>query len=654
MYSEAELDHIRKMRDIFFSTGDRTLITGINPLILRCWEHSYKMGIRVDGPINHPLYEKDINKILTSGNEQIFYDLSIPHLETLRDFLKDEPFYVSLFDSRGYMLWISTSSEFRDDEKRKSLFVGSYRGPEDGYTNLFYLGIMSRKPVRITGPEHSCRFYDDDEGVAAPVFDPDSGVFLGCVGIHGSINNSHSHTLGLAVITADAIAKDLSSYRASLKINLYSRMLDDTLEASNTGVISLDESFHILRMNSEAAKLLGITRPGSSTFPDLLSSDLDIRQIKDSLSKTQMVTRDLTARSGIRLTCEFREYAAQHEIGLEEKQYMISLTDSSTVPKLVGQTIGSNATFTFESILGNSEIMNSVKQSARSIAKYGSTVLISGESGTGKELFAQAIHNASDRAFKPFIAINCGAVPKELIESELFGYEQGSFTGANRGGNPGKFELANGGTLFLDEIGEMPYDMQVALLRVLQNNEITRIGGKRAVPVDVMVIAATNRDLTYEIQNGTFRADLFFRLNMFSLRLPPLAQRREDIPLLANSFLEKYQRKFNKYGISISAPAMAALVSYSWPGNVRELENVIARALVLCQGTSIEEHDLPHDTPVKADFTSMDILAQTEAELIRKLLTDYHYNLTRVAQELHISRPTLYKKLKKYGLYTDR
>ena len=243
--------------------------------------------------------------------------------------------------------------------------------------------------------------------------------------------------------------------------------------------------------------------------------------------------------------------------------------------KFAGKILSGQATYTFEQVIGKNEKFMKIVAYAKKIADSKSTVLITGESGTGKEVFAQAIHNYSIRKDEPFIAVNCGAIPRTLIESELFGYEDGAFTGAKKGGNAGKFEIAEGGTIFLDEIGEMPIDMQIKLLRVIEAGVITRIGSSIEIPIDVRIIAATNKNLKNEVENGNFRKDLYYRLNVLPIYLPPLRERREDIPEFINYYMEKTAEKLNKQAINISEEYMKYLIDYDWPGNVRELENVI-------------------------------------------------------------------------------
>lgn len=307
--------------------------------------------------------------------------------------------------------------------------------------------------------------------------------------------------------------------------------------------------------------------------------------------------------------------------------------------------------FQFENIIGTSEAMKKAKNLARIAAPHDTAVMILGESGTGKEMFAQAIHNASRRADGPFIAINCGAIPRTLIESELFGYEKGAFTGADKNGHPGKFELANGGTLFLDEIGDMPYDVQVSLLRVLQSREVLRIGSRKPIKIDVRIISATNQNLEEKINNRTFRDDLYYRLNVFPIFLPPLRDREGDIEYLANYFVDVYSQRYNKCTHGFSPEALHLLNHYSWPGNIRQLENTVERALLISQGDWIEKNALPLKMQnIRKEIINQNNGNELERLSICKALKKYDFNITQAAKLLGISRPTLYKKMKQYHI----
>lgn len=305
----------------------------------------------------------------------------------------------------------------------------------------------------------------------------------------------------------------------------------------------------------------------------------------------------------------------------------------------------------FSDIYTSNAKMKTLVAYARAVAAGNATILIEGESGTGKELFAQAIHNASKRANGPFVAINCGVIPAELIGSEFFGYVEGAFTGASKGGRPGKFEMASGGTLFLDEIGEMPLAQQVALLRVLETRTVSRIGDDKQIPVDVRIICATNKNLYDEVKEKRFRGDLYYRLNVINLHIPPLRQRKEDIYLLIGHFIKKYgAHRFDKEK-AFSDEKLIAFYEYDWPGNVRELQNVVER-LIYMPKDGIDDffESLLGDSERKRVEQEKQHKREEEESMLIRLMGEYEGNISMVARKMQISRNTLYKKLKKYNI----
>ena len=305
--------------------------------------------------------------------------------------------------------------------------------------------------------------------------------------------------------------------------------------------------------------------------------------------------------------------------------------------------------YRFENIIAKSPRMQQVIEAIKVVATSNATVLITGETGTGKELVARAIHSQSPRRGKPFVAVSCAALPESLLESELFGHEKGSFTGAYAQ-KKGKFEFANRGTLFLDEIGEMSANIQVHLLRVLEEKEFSRVGGNELTKVDVRVISATNREIKEAVTKGQFREDLYYRLNVVNIELPPLRERREDIPLLAQHFLKKFALENNKEISGFSAEATDFLLRYDWPGNVRELENAIERAVILTQKPVIGIDDLPQQTLAARSITLEKNLRQVEKNHIMNVVAQTRGNYTEAAKALGISRMTLYNKAKAYGI----
>lgn len=339
------------------------------------------------------------------------------------------------------------------------------------------------------------------------------------------------------------------------------------------------------------------------------------------------------------------------------------------IHKLVNRISGARATFHFEDIITGSPEMLRLIERLKSSPSSMSNILIIGESGTGKELIAQAVHNVSPRRRGPFIAVNCGAIPRELIGSELFGYAEGAFTGAKKGGNPGKFELANGGTIFLDEIGDLPFDQQATLLRVVQERSITRIGGREIIPVDVRIICATNKDLSLEMNRGRFRHDLYYRLNVISVKIPPLRERTNDVLLLFKYFLKKAELQTNKKVKKFDHDVEKYLILYDWPGNVRELQNVVECMVNNMYDSNLEFEHLPTEIRnYSPELTSSTLLRQTdgissvtmrearalgrrlatttEKNQINELLIKHGGNITRIAREIGVARSTIYKKMK--------
>jgi transcriptional regulator with PAS, ATPase and Fis domain len=355
---------------------------------------------------------------------------------------------------------------------------------------------------------------------------------------------------------------------------------------------------------------------------------------------------------------EWKMYKTKIQHLVEELKYYKTKEDKELKSK-----------YYFHDLIGSCHPFLAAKKLAERISASNSSVLLIGESGTGKELFAHAIHNHSLRSSLPFVAINCASIPEHLLESELFGYEDGAFTGAKKGGKKGQFELAHNGTLFLDEIGDMPLSMQSKLLRVLQEKEVQRVGGQNSIPVDVRIIAATHRDLEKMVEEGKFRRDLYYRLNVIKIEIPPLNKRKEDIKLISMSLLKKLERKFFRTGIELSKEVEQRLMEHSWPGNIRELENVLERAINVLDGQTIEVFHLPlylrelelQSSSEMVDHVSKakiaekmlplkDILAQVEKEAILKALTVTSGNKQEAARLLGIGKTRFYEKCKLYDI----
>ncbi|WP_419749796.1 sigma-54 interaction domain-containing protein [Terrisporobacter petrolearius] len=454
---------------------------------------------------------------------------------------------------------------------------------------------------------------------------------------------------------ADLISNKLKAQNKTEELELEKKKLEILLNGMNKAVVSIDTRGNIDKYNIKFRESFNIDdeKLESGNIFDLLDfikkpSTLDFEKYKTGIFYYKKLGRNLKGIYNI------SEIVVKNKL----KGYVIDFIENKEAIKNYNK-INKDYKITLDNIVGSSEIMEHTKQKALIAAKSNSTVLITGESGTGKELFARAIHNHSDRTDYPFVAVNCAAIPDNLLESELFGYEEGAFTGAKKGGKLGKFELAHNGTIFLDEIGDMSLHLQGKLLRVLQERELDKIGGKSNIFIDVRVIAATNKNLEELVRNGQFREDLYYRLKVIPITLPTLRERKSDIPLLIDYMIKEYARKLNKDVIGIEEDASKTLVDYTWPGNVRELQNIIEYSINMSNSTLLTLDIIPNN--IKSTYydekshkeEEIRTLEDLEKEEIRKAFNKYkHYKKDKelVAKALGISRATLYRKLEKYNL----
>lgn len=421
------------------------------------------------------------------------------------------------------------------------------------------------------------------------------------------------------------------------------------------GLLVLDDQGRLLVLNRAAAHLLRCD-PSSTSVADPEITAV-CRTILASAPMPHTYQVACAPSGGVLTAVGFPILTGHRAVAAALLFPAPTLLEAPTLRKRKPVVVG--AKYAFTDLVGHSPAFRNAMKIGLIAAGNSLPVLLSGESGTGKEMLAHAIHASSPRAPNPFIAVNCGAIPRELIESELFGYDDGTFTGARRGGKQGRFEEAQGGTIFLDEVSECSPSTQIALLRVLQEQEITRLGSSKRIPIDVRVIAATNKDLLKEVAKGSIREDLYYRLHVISILLPPLRDRREDIPLLAASFLADVAAALHCPDLHFSEDALRhlALAPYPWPGNVRELRNLLQQVGVLLQHPEIRWDDFPvsirmtHGEALPADRPdAAGWLAQAERQLIRQIVQQCAGNLSRAASQLGISRSTLYRKLDQCGL----
>lgn len=454
---------------------------------------------------------------------------------------------------------------------------------------------------------------------------------------------------------ADLLAAKAAQQEILEDVEISRDEMSTVLETTHEGIFALDRGGYIKHCNNMAATLFKTTKADliGTHINEFMLGTPALEVIETGRGYTENEEIFKTDRGQMHFIVTAKPYMSGDDIG----GVVISFRDIEEAQKLVYNINTRALKNTLDDIVGNSDEIKRAKKQAMITAKGNSTVLITGESGTGKEMFAKAIHYASPRGEGPFVTVNCGAIPENLLESELFGYEKGAFTGASDKGKAGKFELANGGTIFLDEIGDMPPHLQVKILHVLQNMRFERVGGNKNIIVDVRVIAATNKDLEGMIREGTFREDLYYRLSVIPLMIPPLRERRDDIKLLMYHFLKKYNTFMNRKITGFTKEVEELYVNHDWPGNVRELENAVEYGTNMAFGDTIGMDEVPtrllrnEDSIMKFQDTNLPLSEQVkryEKEIITRKLKKYGSSgnaKDTVAKELGLSRATLYRKL---------
>lgn len=621
-------------------------------------------------------YQVDYNNIMTQllSEEEIrerterhgrMCEIALPFMEKIFELIRGSGSLVLLTDEEGYALKTFADEDIEGSASSNRFVEGSNRDERTAGTNGIGLCLRLDKPVQVWGAEHYAVQNKTWNCAAAPIHSADHEQ-IGALNVSGEADKVHYHTLGMVNACVKAIENEIYLKEAYNQIMEMNERLMTTLEAFPDGVILVDTEGRISQINSRAKQLLfreekAITRRHFNELVLYDRGEFDLERLSSSFSEREVEFRTVSGVGRYYVSTRLACKSDGEPIGV-----VITLREMELVRKLINKVTAAKANYTFDDIIGVSPQFRESVNMARIAANSSANVLITGESGTGKELFAQSIHAAGPRRDAPLVAINCGALPKELIESELFGYETGAFTGARKEGRPGKFEFANGGTIFLDEIGDMPIDVQATLLRVIQNKEVTRVGGNKVTPINVRIIAATNKKLEDAIRDKIFRGDLYYRLNVLRINIPPLRERREDVRVLADHFLRRFANQLNK-SVCIDESGYAVLENYYWPGNGRELENVIERAVTLTETTVLGVEELLRyiskntakeaaplselgDAPRTRRAGRTGTLKEMEREGILQLLSSNRGNLKRTAEELGIGRRTLYRKLEAYQI----
>ncbi|WP_111930872.1 sigma-54-dependent Fis family transcriptional regulator [Clostridium tertium] len=601
------------------------------------------------------LNNEELKKVLEINKELI--EISKPYIDMVVESVEDNDFIIILTDNNGCILYIKGANAIKDELEKLNLKVGAYMDEKNIGTNAMGTAITENRCIQITANEHYATIFQSLTCSAAPIHNS-KGEIIGTLNLTGKSNMKHPHTLGLVIFGVTAIENELYRIKTNYILNQTYNYMKTVIENVDKGIMIIDIHGKIININELGLNILD--KRNQNLINEYISHIIpNFKNIVDRISKNnETITKEIKLSHASKYKTEITLK------GIKCNEKIIGIV--ATLTELKEKKKENNFTgafFTFNDIIGESDAIKNVIINCKIIANSPSTVLIQGESGTGKEVLAQSIHNYSIRKNNKFIAINCGAIPANIIESELFGYEDGTFTGGKKGGKIGKIELANGGTLFLDEIGEMPLDMQVKLLRVLQEGRVTRLGGSREIPVDMRVIAATNKNLKKEIKKGTFREDLYYRLCVIPIKLPPLRERKGDIRKFIEYFFSMKSIKLEKEIPEITKDLFNRLQGYNWPGNIRQLENCIENIVNLNGELSddiLEESEEKINEILDIDSKNISLdevkkeecfnLEEIEKVTIRNAIEYNKYNMTKTARALGISRNTLYLKVKKYKI----
>lgn len=640
----------------------------VRPEILELWETLYRKGI---DPYNYKLHtvsDDELNKRISDN--KLMIDIAMPFLVQLYNNISFSCSLFSIFDKDGVPLtgfYVNENSEYIEYFNENHVAPGISPDCLLPYSPEVAMCIKTKKPAWCCADENYLVKSKDWSGVAAPIFDADNQL-TGVLSIFDNNKYTSSHSMAIAVSAATAISNELRIVKSNEALHALALQLSATIEAAPLGMLVVNSNGFVSNYNKRITDMLFLN--DENTFSNLNGNMIGDILIDENNTFAEWIPSAIKEQEILlKTTRGFQRYYIAAKLisddSAETSAALITLKEMEYVRKFASNLSSSHARYSFDDIVGTSAKLKQQINLGKLYANSSSTVLITGPSGTGKELFAHSIHCASDRSDGPFITINCGALPTGLVESELFGYEGGAFTGAKKNGQVGKFELANHGTLFLDEIGEMPLSVQASILRVLQTGEVTRIGGTKTSYIDVRIIAATNRNLLEAVSDKQFREDLYYRLNVLRITIPALSERKEDIRALADVFLQNYCRQLNKHNITFSSSAYDILNIYDWPGNVRELENIIERCVNIIGSDSVIDNDMltlflpidytgspvPHQ-PVSHNPTFQ--IKHVERDLIIQVLTMNNGSITKSAQELGIGRRTLYRKCEECNIdYTQ-
>lgn len=637
---ERYIEFIANAWQRFINTGEAD--KEVRPDIRESWIRCRAYGVNHlsgKGGCKHPF----IDKLLENNSELLA--VAKPIMENVYNIVAGSGFAIILADKDGYIIDVIGDENIMKRVHELNFLKGELWTEEAVGTNAIGTALYLNKPIQTIGAEHFGVNQHSWTCSACPIHD-EEGNIIGCINMSGNYYDAHSHTLAIVTAAAQSIQKQLA-------LTISYNLLNITFDSIFDGMIVIDENMKVKKVNGRALEILNLSlREAMELEVNSVFKDINITKLLERKKALNNLECDFYIKNN-RIKC----VANVSEMRGNKKSMgtIITFTEVKNVHNLVNKVIGYKAKYKFEDIITENKKMKSMIEFAKKAAKSDCNILVQGESGTGKELIAQSIHSYSNRAKGPFVAVNCASIPRELVESELFGYERGAFTGAAKEGHPGKFELADGGTIFLDEIGELPLDIQSKLLRVLDNEKITRIGGTYEKQLDVRVIGATNRILEKEIIKKHFREDLYYRLSVMNIKTIPLKERPEDIDVLVKHFINELNEKNGKNINIIDERYIEELKSHKWQGNVRELRNRIERDYYLSEDDLLEGNIINYDDKVEGsneieeekEIIPIQVL---EKKAIEDAINQCNGNIVKASKLLNISRATFYRKIKKYSI----
>lgn len=618
---------------------------GLRKPIIGSWENSKKLGISPFQNRNHEMVNgNDLEERLEKNAELLSF--AAPQMNHLSDLLIESKTMLSIVDQQGTILHSSGEQNVLKKAEKIDIYNGGIWTEKSAGTNAVGLVLRTKQSSQVLYSEHFCEKNHDWFCAAFPILYPYTNELLGVINIAGADHQVNPKKIQYIFSAANQISETIRQYffKHALQNHLF---LNTALEGVEEAVLIVDNGKSVVEKNRAAQSHSILSKLQTTTTIPSLN-----RLVEAVLQTGQALMREAVKVDSQKqpFICSIYPVTFQADtLGavIFFRKNTVSPTLTVKKPDSPRSTKTKTTRYSFDDMVGSSKEFAAVVKKARKASSIDSTLFLSGETGTGKEVFAQSIHQASDRCRHPFVAINCGAIPRGLFESELFGYEPGAFTGAKSIGQQGKFEMAQGGTIFLDEIADMPLELQVHLLRILEERAVTRLGGNKPIPLDVRVIAATHKNLAKAIEKGEFRQDLMYRLQVIQLRIPALRDRTSDIPALVNHFIRKMSNEFGKQEIVVQEGTMQYLTQYTWPGNIRELKNVIQQALFNMEGKQLTPFDLPPEL-MKQPEPGGD-----EKERLIEALVKENGNVTSAAKLLNISRATMYRKMKQYQLTAE-